>query len=440
MNAPNDIDRYLAAIAAGGRLGKGQSSQSLKIAAEGDFEVFYAPFDHVNEQAQLVICGQTPGMLQASLAVNELARLLGQGIPAPQAMQRTKEKASFAGTMRDNLCSMLDYIGVQQVLGITSCSELFDTAKGLVHYTSALRYPVFYRGANYSGSPSISQTPLLRAMVQTYLAEEAKVLPKQTLWVPLGREATYALTHLVETGVLDETQLLDGMPHPSTANQERIAVFLDRKSPTTVSVKTNPDRILQAREGLLECVQRMGRLRGADRQARAVTGQGGVTPMANHQDMTEEARAEIQAAPRHQAIAMTISSNESLDSENSVEQQLVRATLAQGYRVTKQTKKKIEITHADSGAVVYIDRTRATRGRYALVLHPDTRLESLRSIALTDVPEAGRYFHSSNLTRYPKRMNGGENLIGYGYSITCESVAAATHVLQLSSRLSKTSA
>ena len=38
------------------------------------------------------------------------------------------------------------------------------------------------------------------------------------------------------------------MPHPSGANAERIAYFLGRKSRDQLSVKTNADRIDDARE------------------------------------------------------------------------------------------------------------------------------------------------------------------------------------------------
>jgi hypothetical protein len=44
---------------------------------------------------------------------------------------------------------------------------------GAVHFTSALRYPVFGDGGNYNGTPNMLRTPILRAMVDTLLAAEA---------------------------------------------------------------------------------------------------------------------------------------------------------------------------------------------------------------------------------------------------------------------------
>ena len=54
--------------------------------------------------------------------------------------------------MRTNLVKMLDHIGANHYLRLSSSAELFGTRKDLVHYTSALRYPVFKNGENYSGS------------------------------------------------------------------------------------------------------------------------------------------------------------------------------------------------------------------------------------------------------------------------------------------------
>ncbi len=127
----------------------------LLIEEDGDLSVYYAPFDYINTEAKIVICGITPppGFQQAILALEEAGKQLRQGATPEAAKLAAKNTASFGGPMRSNLIRLLDYIGIPQKLDIDSCSELFGSKSNLVHYTSALRYPVFKSLKNYSGTP-----------------------------------------------------------------------------------------------------------------------------------------------------------------------------------------------------------------------------------------------------------------------------------------------
>lgn len=224
----------------------------LLLATEGKLQTFYAPFDHINTGAKIVLCGITPGLQQASRALDEARRQLRQGATLEQARQAAKETASFAGPMRSNLTSMLDHIGLHTLLGIESCARLFDTQRHLVHYTSALRYPVFLDGENYSGSPSILSRASLRNQVETHLAEEIRALGPNCIYVPLGPKVTEVFQHLQAKGLLKPEQLLDGLPHPSGANAERISYFLGGKPREKLSGKTNPDVLDAAKARLLD--------------------------------------------------------------------------------------------------------------------------------------------------------------------------------------------
>jgi hypothetical protein len=174
------------------------------------------------------------------------------GASEAEASAQAKREASFAGTMRNTLSKMLDHIGLQAVLGSESCQEIWDTP-GAVHYTSALRYPVFVEGKNYSGTPKPLKTPVLRQFIATELAAEARMLPN-AVWLPLGGGATDALQYLVETGVLARERVFDGLPHPSGANAERVAYFMGRKQRHDLSAKTSPDKIDAKRRTLEERV------------------------------------------------------------------------------------------------------------------------------------------------------------------------------------------
>lgn len=220
----------------------------LTIAADGSVRSVYAPFDHVPITARLAIVGITPGRTQAENALRAAGAALRVGKSSPEAARLAKLTASFSGAQtRNNLVSMLDAVGIAPALGVRTCAEVFDPARELVHFTSALRYPVFVNGKNYNGSPHMIRTHLLRRMVETYLADEVAALPN-ALWLPLGPKPAIALRHLVQLGVLPAARVLDGMPHPSGLNGERVAAFLGRVDSKSASIKTNVAKLTSARE------------------------------------------------------------------------------------------------------------------------------------------------------------------------------------------------
>jgi hypothetical protein len=67
------------------------------------------------------------------------------------------------------------------------------------------------------------------------------------VFVPLGDKVAEALYFVADQGLLDRDRILDGLPHPSGANAERIAYFIGRKVRSALSAKTNPDKLDQAR-------------------------------------------------------------------------------------------------------------------------------------------------------------------------------------------------
>lgn len=233
-------------------------SGRLLLGREGDLTVTYAPFEHVVPTARIVIVGITPGAEQARNALLEVRRALVAGATHQDALARAKVFASFSGPMRNSLVAMLDHVGVHRGLGIAGSASLWSTQAHLVHFTSALRFPVFRAGENYRGNPSMLRTPLLRAQLDEGLAEEARVLA-HAIWVPCGPKAAEAVNEMVRRRHLAAAQVLDGMPHPSGANAERIAYFLGRSSKEGLSVKTDPVRIDAAREAMLA---KLSRFRG----------------------------------------------------------------------------------------------------------------------------------------------------------------------------------
>lgn len=235
----------------------GCSDPNLRLDQAGEILIDYAPFDHIEPEAELAIVGLTPGRTQAANAIEAMAHALHLGVTPSAALARAKRIASFSGPMRANLVALLDAIGLPALYGHSRAAEFFVDGGARVHFTSVLRYPVFIDGRNYSGTPAPLAHPLLRAMIERHLASEIGALPRAT-WVPLGRQAETVLFHLAQKGRLDRTRILAGLPHPSGANAERIAYFLGRKPRDTLSRATNPGALDSAKDRLLRQVREAG--------------------------------------------------------------------------------------------------------------------------------------------------------------------------------------
>ena len=239
-----------------------ESLDKLKLASDEyrgkRLDVGYAPFDHINHKAKVVIVGITPGRQQMTNALVECHRQLSLGASTARALEAAKVHASFSGPMRSNLVAMLDYIGVADLLGVPSSAELWGKHTELAHFTSALRYPVFVDGANYSGAPSMLRTPFLQEQLQTWFGEEMRRLP-DALFVPLGPKVGEAIADVASRLGIPDEQILTGLPHPSGASGERIAYFLGRKPRELLSKKTNADRLDVARETLIAKIRKLRR-------------------------------------------------------------------------------------------------------------------------------------------------------------------------------------
>lgn len=229
--------------------------EPLLMRRDGEWATYYAPFDHVNVNARVVLVGITPGQTQAGNGLKALQRELRLGTPIPQALEIAKGFASFSGPMRPNLIDLLNTIKLPVLLGIDSAAQLFGGRADLVHYTSVLRYPVTLNGKNYSGTPRIVSTRYTRDELH-WFAEEAESLPR-ALFIPLGPAVTEALELLASEGRLDAECILAGLPHPSGANAERIAYFCGRKPRASLSKKTDPDKLDRARADLRTRVLRI---------------------------------------------------------------------------------------------------------------------------------------------------------------------------------------
>jgi hypothetical protein len=223
--------------------------EAFTVERAGVIRVVWAPFGYMRDGARVVLVGITPGRYQAERALSVFRDAFAEGVGLQDAVNRVKATASFGGPLRTNLVAMLDYIGLQKPLGLSTCADLFGSSAELMHFTSALHYPVFVNGANYSGAPDLLRTKTLRDWIERTLGGDAGRLP-DALWIPLGPKPAKALRYLADRGLIDPIKILDGLPHPSGANAERIAYFLDRKPRVALSRMTSPNAIEVARQRL----------------------------------------------------------------------------------------------------------------------------------------------------------------------------------------------
>lgn len=181
-------------------------------------EVYYTPFDYINEKAQVVIAGITPGLHQLMKAYTTVIE--NRHLNDEALLLKVKKSASFEGTMRNNLIVMLDELELPRYLGISSSSELFDEASHLVYTTSILPHAVFFNQQNFNGSrPNILKTDMLLEYVKNNFIKDITRI-ENPLIIPLGVNVSKVLDHL-----FINKHTLKGFPHPSGSNGHRHKQF-----------------------------------------------------------------------------------------------------------------------------------------------------------------------------------------------------------------------
>ena len=195
---------------------------------EKQIEIYYAPFEYINEKARVVIVGITPGWYQMQQSFSTI-KTVNHQLTDEEILHEVKKKASLSGPMRKNLITILDELQLQNYLGLTSSSELFGNANYLVHTVSILSYPVFYKGKNFNGhTPNILKTELLKKYILQNFVKELMSLD-QPLVIPLGATVSKVLFYLAEKGYIDQALILKGFPHPSGGNGHRHKLFAENK-------------------------------------------------------------------------------------------------------------------------------------------------------------------------------------------------------------------
>jgi len=215
------MSKYLNQIKALKKINKSiVINNKFLINKEGNIKIYYAPFDYVNSKAKIMIVGITPGlqqMLQSFQVIND-----------GKSLKEVKDLSSFKGSMRTTLIKYLDELKVNKKLKIKSCESLFDLHSKYLHTTSLVKYPVFDKGRNYSGSNILKKELLLNFIEKNFL-KELKI-HQNSIIIPLGNTVSSTIRYLNEKYNLKLSCFLEGFPHPSGANARKNIQFKENKS------------------------------------------------------------------------------------------------------------------------------------------------------------------------------------------------------------------
>ena len=212
------------------------ANPDLPLWEDDPLRVYYAPWDWVNTAARVMLVGITPGAYQAEEALREARRCLSAGRSAEETLRRADAVGSFSGPMRANLVAMLDGADLAGALGLATTARLFDTHHHLAAHVSAIDYPVFTDGRNYTGgSPPLTRHSALRSLVRASLGARLAMAPA-ALVIPLGKAAQGAVAFLAAEGLADPARCLLGFPHPSGANGWRVRQYAAMRPQLTAQI------------------------------------------------------------------------------------------------------------------------------------------------------------------------------------------------------------
>ena len=214
------MHKYLNQIKALKKINKSiVTNNKFLINKEANIKIYYAPFDYVNSKAKIMIVGITPGlqqMLQSFQVIND-----------GKSLKEVKDLSSFKGSMRTTLVKYLDKLKVNKKLKIKSCESLFNKDSKHLHTTSLVKYPVFDKGKNYSGSNILKKKMLIEFIEKNFL-KELKTL-KKAIIIPLGNTVSSTIEYLNNKYNLKLACFLKGFPHPSGANARKNIQFKQNK-------------------------------------------------------------------------------------------------------------------------------------------------------------------------------------------------------------------
>ena len=206
-----------------------------------DEKIIFEPtgFEYQNTKAKVVIVGITPGNSQL------------KGDREGLDLREIKRKNAFAGSMRHNLVNMLDYIGVNRLLGIESCRSLWEEDFDKVDMTSLLKeatYELKNDGSKmmFKDVKKIAKSEKLTRMLEEGFVKDCSKYENDVLFVACGPGVYDVLKMLQAKGRIRGEVV--GIAHPSGANTGRIQCYLGKVEPKDDSYAWCLERAKEAME------------------------------------------------------------------------------------------------------------------------------------------------------------------------------------------------
>lgn len=173
-------------------------------------------FGYVNPNAEVVIVGITPGNSQQ------------KGSREGLSPREIKRKYAFAGTLRNNMVRMLDYIGVNTMVGIKSCQSLWEEDFDRVEMTSLLKKATYKisgsRKEMFKDTEMITKSEDLKKEFEEGFVKDCEQYKNARLFVACGQGVYDELMKLKERGVI--TAPVVAIAHPSGNNGVRVLYYM----------------------------------------------------------------------------------------------------------------------------------------------------------------------------------------------------------------------
>lgn len=203
-----------------------------RLEHEGDDEVYYVPFEHVNSIAKLVIVGITPGPKQIKLAYRTASSKIKVGLPDHQIIFEAKKQAAFGDqSMRPNLLRMLKHFRFAAILGIEDEEQLWADRADLLHSTSVVPHAAFRKGKPFAGSfEDVLKTRIFHESFERDFVPSLSALSSDAMYVGLGPTALDALEWCRDRGLIRDDQVLGAFAHSSTQAGSQVDVYLGVRS------------------------------------------------------------------------------------------------------------------------------------------------------------------------------------------------------------------
>lgn len=325
-------------------------------------------------------------------------------------LREVKKVGAFGGpSMRPNLLKMLRHFRFEKLLGISDVESLWGSDADLLHSTSVVPHAAFKNGKMFAGSfDEVIKSPLLRECFRDCFLPSVEEMQSEALFVGLGPCPEAALEWCVQQGVVRRDQVLGSFCHPSNSGGSTTRYYLRE----VAKHELDANDPVHNRTGWLDrAYERMhtsttSRLGGTAptvivRHEAPVTQKSGAAPLAKVTPVARKGRGTAKLGATSDGVAVILAE--------------VRKA---GYRQTKETTKLAEF-EAPCGQIVYVVKTTSRINRINVMVHPSLKRETM--IALPGVASVSdEYRFHSNMTQFPKRINGGITEIAHGWQVSLD--------------------